>query len=131
MLSSAADSRLQMMAFFWYGTAMIVALILGYFLATDVLQIFLMVVGTAWLVLLPYHSFLAIVLSVSTFSSALIVPFFPGRPFVWEMAALLAWSGLIITISLRRYPTDAGIMIARHRWLFLGMMGYCLSLIHI
>jgi len=105
------------------------AVFLAWLVALDVTAVLLVVALVGWLVMLPYHTYLSAVLSMATFSSAFIVPFFPGRPFFWEFAALLAWSGLVITISLRRYAPDAGSVFRSNQWLFAGVTGYCMILL--
>ena len=102
---------------------------MGFYLASNLFTLAFALVAIAWLFLLPYHANLAVYLSLATYTSALILPYFPGRPYMWEFAALLGWSGLIITISLRKYATDASEVIRQHRWLFVGMIGYCVVLL--
>ena len=48
---------------------------------------------------------------------------------MWEFAAFLAWSGLIITVSLRRYAPDASKYVRENRWLFIGVLLYCFVLL--
>lgn len=100
-------------------------MMIGFYLASNIFTLAFALIGVAWLFLIPYHANLAAWLSLTTYTSALILPYFPGRPYMWEFAALLAWSGLIIIISLRKYSPDAGEVIRRHRWLFVGIIGYC------
>ncbi len=114
---------------FWLGVIALFALFVGFNLASNPFLLVFSIVFAVWLVLIPYHAKLAIYLSVATFSSALILPYFPGRPYLWEFAALLAWSGLIITISLRRYAPDTKHYIRKYRWLFVAIACYCVVLI--
>ena len=129
MFSNSFDDRLRFQQMVWFGLIGFCALLAGYYLAINSLLVALGIVGTLALMTLPYHSKLSIVLAVATFSSALIVPLFPGRPYVWEFAALLGWSGLTITIFMRQYSPDAAKVLETHRWLFLGVAGYCLVLL--
>ena len=115
--------------FFWNGIIGVSALILGYFLASSVFFIAIMVAGFGWLMLLPYHAQIAYYLSLATFGSALILPFLPGRPYVWEFAALLAWSGSIMTVTLRRYSPDFLPTLRANRLIFTGIFGYCVVLV--
>ena len=126
---SAIDSRLRLTAVFWLGVSCLFAVFLAWLVAWDLTAVFLVTALVGWLTLIPYHTYLSAVMSMATFSSAFIVPFFPGRPFFWEFAALLAWSGLIITVSLRRYAPDSGLVFRKNKWLFAGVAGYCLVLI--
>ncbi len=113
----------------WLGAAFIAVGLLGFFLATDAYFAFFVTLALLLLGSLPYHSTLAVYLSVATFSSAIIIPFAPGRPFLWEFAALLGWSGLLVTVAMRRYQKDFGNSIRENRWLFIGMLGYIAVLI--
>jgi CHASE2 domain-containing sensor protein len=67
-------------------------------------------------------------LAIATFSSALILPLFPGRPYWWEFAALLGWSGVAMTVAMRQYAPDFAQRVRANRLLFIGMIGYCLVL---
>lgn len=129
MISSTIDHRLKFQQLFWAGMIGLGALLAGYYLAINSLLVALGILGTLALMTLPYHSKLSISLSVATFSSALIVPLFPGRPYVWEFAALLGWSGIIITVCMRQYAPNVFAVLREHRWLLLGVAGYCVVLV--
>jgi hypothetical protein len=129
MISNSIDQQLRFHQLFWFGVILITAVVSGYLLAVNQLLIAMGAMGFFWLATLPYHSKLAIYLAVATFSSALIVPLFPGRPYLWEAAALLGWSGLIITISMRQYHPSSASVFRTHRWMLLGALGYCLVLL--
>ncbi len=126
---TSIESSIRFNQIFWFGVIAFFALCTGFFLASNRFTLALAVVSLGWLVLLPYHAKLASYLSIITFKSALILPYFPGRPYMWEFAAFLAWSGLGITISLRRYAPDAAKYIRENRWLFIGILIYCVVLI--
>ena len=126
---AAADQRLRFQRAIWYGVVLLTALILGAFLASDQFFVAFMIGGTLWLATLPYHANLALGLSVCTFSSALIVPFFPGRPYVWEGAAFLAWTGIIVTLMMRRNAPEFGSTVRANRWIFIGSFAYCVVLV--
>ena len=128
MASTSIESSIRFNQIFWFGVIGLGALFTGFYLASSKFTLTLVAVTLGWLVLLPYHAKLAAYLSIATFSSALILPYFPGRPYMWEFAAFLAWSGLTITISLRRYAPDAARYIQSNRWLFIGVILYCLVL---
>jgi hypothetical protein len=106
-----------------------VAVVLGYLLADNPILAFSAVIGPLWLMTLPYHSALSARLAIATFSSALIVPFVPGRPFVWECAALLGWSGMAVTLFLRREHPAMMQMIRSNALIYLGVIGYCVVLV--
>ncbi len=113
----------------WLGVALAAATLLGYFLASDAYFAFITTLAVLLLALLPYHSQIAVVLSISTFGAAFIVPFFPGRPYLWEMSALLGWSGMVVTVAMRRFKSDSGAIIRENGWLFFGLIGYCAVLV--
>jgi hypothetical protein len=123
--TTSIESSIRFNQIFWFGVIGLGTLFTGFYLASSKFTLVLVAVMLGWLVLLPYHAKLAAYLSISTFSSALILPYFPGRPYMWEFAAFLAWSGLIITISLRRYAPDAAKYIHQNKWLFIGIILYC------
>lgn len=125
MLTASIDQQIKVQKAFWFCVIILGALGMGYLLAADQLLLALAVAGGAWMMTLPYHSKLSSYLAVATFSSALIVPLFPGRPYVWEFAALLGWSGLTITVMMRQYARDSAQVIHENRWLYVGMLGYC------
>jgi hypothetical protein len=130
-MSDAFAVRLGTQKFFWLGLVSMVALLLGYLLASYFLLAGLLVIGGVAVLVLPYHTKISAYMAFATFNSALILPFFPGRPYLWEFAALLAWSGLVITISLREYAEDAWETILKNKGLFIGLVGYCLVLLSI
>lgn len=129
MITGSIDHRLRFQQVFWFSVILLAALVCGYFLATNFWMLAFGTMGFMWLILLPYHSKVSIWLAIATFSSALIVPLFPGRPYLWEFAALLGWSGLVITISMRQSSPDYWKVMTSHRMLFIGAVGYCLVLI--
>ncbi len=108
----------------WLGAAFVIVGLLGFFLASDAYFAFFVTLAILLLGSLPYHSNLAVYLSVITFSSSLIVPFAPGRPYLWEIAGLLGWSGLLVTVAMRRYKEDFSDSIRENKWLFIGIVGY-------
>ena len=108
----------------WLGAAFIAVGLLGFFLASDAYFAFFVTLALLLVGTLPYHTKMAVYLSVASFSSAIIIPFAPGRPFLWEFAALLGWSGLLVTVAMRRFKDDFGNSIRENKWLFLGILGY-------
>lgn len=129
MARTSIESSIRFNEIFWFAVIGLGALFIGFYLASSIFILILVFVILGWFLLLPYHARLAAYLSITTFSSALILPYFPGRPYMWEFAAFLAWSGLVITISLRRYAPDANHYIKENRWLFAGVILYCIVLI--
>ena len=88
-MQSDVAGRINPVVLLTAGVLAALAMACGYLLAVDVRVLSLATVGIGWLVLRPYHSPLAVYLSTLTFGTALIVPFFPGRPYVWELASLV------------------------------------------
>ncbi|MCF7763886.1 MAG: hypothetical protein K9N62_09450 [Verrucomicrobia bacterium] len=129
MSLGSIDHRLKFQFVFWFGVISLAALFSGYFLAVNSLLVAIGIIGTVGLMTLPYHSKLSYALAITTFNSALIVPLFPGRPYFWEFAALLGWSGLMVTVFMRQYARDSGRVIRENRWLLAGVVGYCVVLI--
>ncbi|MBI5775064.1 MAG: hypothetical protein HZA89_15165 [Verrucomicrobia bacterium] len=128
-VTSGWEHRVRLNLFFWFGLAAFALLVTGYLIASNPFVLGMLVVGLAWLVLLPYHTPIAACVAVATFGSALIVPLFPGRPYWWEFAALLAWTGMLVTLSLRRYEPGFWGNLRRHWVLFAGILGYCAVLL--
>ncbi len=126
---SAFARQLQFEKILWLGGAIVAFILFSALLVASSYLALFAFGGLLWLVLLPYHSQIAVRLAIATFSSSLIVPFLPGRPPVYEAAALLGWSGLVITLSLRRYSVGMGDAIRRNRWVFIGLAGYMLVLL--
>ncbi|HRZ35490.1 MAG TPA: O-antigen ligase family protein [Candidatus Paceibacterota bacterium] len=126
---SAIDYRIRFHRALWYGLILLAALSLSVFLASDQFMVAFVVGGTLWLATLPYHAHLAMVVTVTTFSSALILPFIPGRPYMWEGAALLAWTGVIVLHMVRRGSPDLAATLRAHRWVFIGSIIYCVVLV--
>lgn len=127
--SSAIDIRLRFHLFLWYSAMALSVLFLAFFLAASPFFLAVLVTGFAWLVLLPYHSQVSFYLALSTFSSALILPFIPGRPYLWEFAAVVAWTGVIITGWLRRYRPEFPQLLRENRLMFVASAAYCVVLV--
>jgi len=56
--------------------------------------------------------------------AALIVPFFPGRPFWWELCALLAWPSLLVYFLVNRVKLEALKFDRLERNALLALVGY-------
>jgi len=128
-MTSGAENHLRLQYALWIGAAATALAMLAYLLVLSPMYAVIGVVVVGWLILLPYHSRIAVWVAVATFSSALIMPFFPGRPYLWEFAALLAWSGLGITLFMRQNREDYWETMKKNRWIFIGVAGYCVVLV--
>lgn len=113
----------------WFGAAMVAVFMFALLMVSNEFLLILAVGGVLWLGLLPYHARLASGMALVTFASAFMVPGFPGRPFVWEFASFLGWSGAVITFALRRYSPDFPVVLRRHRALFIWGALYVAALI--
>ena len=129
--TSILENRIQFNQVAWLAATLVAVVFLGFYLAYDSFTAIFAMAGFFWLITLPYHSKMSIYLAVATFSSALIVPFFPGRPTMWEFAAVLGWSGVVVTLFMRQYATGFAVDLHRHRWIFIGIAGYVLVLLSI
>jgi hypothetical protein len=129
VLAQASDVRMNVQKMVAFGIIVVGALLFGSLLGSSYYIATILVVGIAALMLLPYHSMISACLAMATFNSALLLPFFPGRPYIWEFAGLLGWSGLVITISLRAYAPDAWKTVMDYKWIFVGIIGYCMVLL--
>jgi hypothetical protein len=61
--------------------------------------------------------------------AALIVPFFPGRPFWWELCALLAWPSLLAYGLVNRRKIEALNLDKNERWALGALAGYVVVLV--
>lgn len=129
MAYTYVEGQIKVQQIFLFGAIVVMTLFMGFFLAADMMSLAVVAGGVIWLALLPFHSKLAIYLSVAAFNSAFLIPFFPGRPFLWEFAALLGWTGLIISISMRQYDKNYARLILDNRWLFISLLTYCAVLV--
>ena len=129
MAVAAIENRYQLQLLIWYGVGALGLLLAAMLLAADLMLVALLLAGLGWVLTLPYHAKLSAVLAITTFSSALILPFVPGRPYAWEGAALLAWSGIVVLIMLRRFQPGLRETLRRNRWIYIGIVIYCLTLL--
>ncbi len=129
MSASAVDVRIQFQLLFWYGVITVAMLLTGMLLAANLFAIAFLLAAFGWLITLPYHAGIALVLSTIMFRAAFIVPFVPGRPYLWEIGAMLAWTGVPLTILLRKYPSDTATVIRENRWILLGCLLYSAVLV--
>lgn len=128
---TAIEARMQVHKGFVWIALLLGAVIFGFYLASNTPLLILAAAGLGWLGTLPYHARLCAVLGMTTYGSAMMVPLMPGRPFVWEIAALLGWSGVVILVALRRYSSDFGENFRRYRWILLLTLGYVIVLLYL
>ena len=127
---TAIEARMQVQkGFVWIGL-LLGAVVFGFYMASNTPLLILGAAGIGWLGTLPYHARLCAVLGITTYGSALMAPLMPGRPFVWEIAALLGWSGIVILVALRKYSSEFGENFRKYRWILLLSLGYVLVLMY-
>jgi hypothetical protein len=127
--AGSLEGALRLQKLLVFSIIMLLVSVLGYMLADDAFFAAFAFAGMTWLVLMPYHATLSVTFAVATFSTALILPFFPGRPFIWEAAALLGWTGCVLVFSFRQYRDEMWNSILEHKWMLVGVAGYCAVLV--
>jgi hypothetical protein len=115
----------------WLGAALLAAAFCGLLLAVagNFFILVYLFVPILWFALLPYHSRISLYGIVAFMSSSFIVPFIPGRPFLWEMFSLLGWSGVIVTMALREQAPDSAFRIRRNGLLLVGVVIFAIVLV--
>lgn len=126
---NAAEFQFQLQKSVLFGACLAAAVLVGLLLVGAPFLLVLALFGVVWLMTLPYHATMSIFLALATINSALIIPGVPGRPFWWELAAGLGWSGAIVTLALRRQAEGSSERIRKNWMLFLGVAGYCAVLL--
>jgi hypothetical protein len=87
------------------GAACLMAVIAGFWLADEAYLFFAIATTALYLGTLAINAKIFAWLLIALQPAALIVPFLPGRPFVWELCALLSWPSLAVwfIINWRRF----------------------------
>lgn len=101
----------------------------GLLIATDLSVLVLGLAAVGWMITLPYHANISVWLTGTMFGAGLLVPFFPGRPQLWELGSVMGWTGMIITLSLRRQAPTFAAALKRYRWMLLGVVGFVVVLL--
>lgn len=126
---NAAEFQFQLQKTVLFGACFAAAILVGLLLVGAPFMLVLGLFGVVWLMTLPYHSTISLYLALVTLNSALIIPGLNGRPFWWELAAGLGWSGVVVLMALRRQTEGAGERIRKNWMLYLGIFGYCCVLL--
>ncbi|HAB19887.1 MAG TPA: hypothetical protein PLX89_25865 [Verrucomicrobiota bacterium] len=126
---NAEELQFQLQKSVLIGACVITAIFFGLLLAGAPFLLILVLFGVVWLMTLPYHATIAVYLIIATVNSALILPSVPGRPFFWELGVALGWSGLIVSLALRRQTPGTGQRIQQNWALLAAMVGYCCVLL--
>jgi hypothetical protein len=108
----------------WYSFMFVAVLLLAVMLARNWFLAAFSTGFVIWALSLPFHARLAIVISLATFNSAILVPFAPGPLLLADAGALLSWTGVTLMVILRRTPPDMGMLLHRNRFLLLGIAFY-------
>ncbi len=98
----------------------------GLLLATNVFLLMLLAVFMVWLGTIPYHTRMSAVLSFCLLNASFVVPFVAQRPTVEEGSVFLAWTGIIVTLALRRQHPDSGTALRAHKWLWISYLAFAL-----
>ena len=112
----------------WLGAAMGGVILFALLLAFNSILLTLGVGAFLWLVTIPYHARLSVLISAVTFNSALAIPI-AGQPLVWEVASVMGWTGVLVLLFLRRFSPDFWDEVHKRRMILLGAAGYVLVLL--
>ena len=110
------------------GIACVAAVVAGAMLADQPYLIFAGLVGLAYVGTLTVNCRALAWLVIALQPAALIVPFFPGRPFWWELCALLAWPSLLAYGLVNRRKIELVGFDRSERWALAALGGYVLVL---
>ncbi len=121
---TAIEARMQVQKGFLWIVMLVAAVVFGFYMAVDSPMLVMATLGTVWLGTLPYHGRLSAVMAITTYGSAFMLPMIPGRPFLWEISALLGWSGLVMLVILRRTDPEFGANLRRNRWAIFASIAY-------
>jgi hypothetical protein len=84
----------------------------------------IVILALGWALTLPRHSELAFWIGVGAANSSILIPFLPGRPYLWEGGLLLAATGVPLAIAMRRTDPEFGDRLRRYKWPVLGLVLY-------
>ncbi len=110
------------------GLACVVAVVAGVMLADQPYLIFAGLAGLLYVGTLTVNARALAWLVIALQPAALIVPFFPGRPFWWELCALLAWPSLLAYGLVNRRKIEAVSFDRAERWALAALAGYLVVL---
>jgi len=104
--------------------ACLLAILAGMTLASEPYLVFAGLIGLLYVGTLAVNARPLAWLVIALQPAALIVPFFPGRPFWWELCALLAWPSLLAYFLVNRQKL-ADLKFDRYeRRALLALLGY-------
>lgn len=115
--------------FFVLSVCSVLALTVGYMLSTDLVDLVIWSVGVLAVGTLPTHGWLGPRIFFATFLATFLVPFAPGRPYLWEAALLACWTGLVMSSMKRRLDPGFGENVRRYRWILVGSCLYVMVLV--
>jgi len=131
MTAFEARARMQLNKGLVWTALLLGAMVFGFYMASNAPLLVLGMAGVGWMGSLPYHARLSAILGLTTYGSALMVPLMPGRPFMWELAAIFGWSGSVVLLILRRYAPDFGENVRRYQWILLSTLLYVVVLFYL
>ncbi|MGC4073688.1 MAG: hypothetical protein QM760_14500 [Nibricoccus sp.] len=100
------------------------AVVAGAMLADQPYLIFAGLAGLVYVGTLTVNCRVLAWLVIALQPAALIVPFFPGRPFWWELCALLAWPSLLAYGLVNRRKIEVVAFDRAERWALAALGGY-------
>ena len=106
MLPSSLNDPLTFRRFIIAAVGVIVALIVGIQIPDQPYVVLAGLGAFAYLFTLAVNYRWLALLMVALQPAALIMPFFPGRPYMWEVCAFLSWPSLLVSylVNRRRLP---------------------------
>ncbi len=128
---TAIEARMQVQKGFLWIVVLGAAIVFGFYMAVDSPLLILATLGLVWLATLPYHGRISAMMAITTYGSAFMLPMINGRPFLWEVSALLGWSGIVMLVILRRTDPEFGANLRRYRWIVLASVAYTCVLFYL
>jgi hypothetical protein len=109
--------------------AALLAIVVGVQITNGVFAVAATLAGAAYLFTAGVnYRWLAVVLLVLR-PAAVIVPFMPGRPFLWEVCVMLAWPSLIFALMINRLSLPHWRVDRRETWALGLLAGYAVVIV--
>ncbi len=104
--------------------ACLVALVAGFMLTESAYLVFAATLAFGYISTLTVNQKTLAWLVIALQPAALIIPFFPGRPFFWELCALLSWPSLLAYFVINRPKLEVLRLDRIERGALLALLGY-------
>ena len=105
------------------GLALILAPYIGISVASQDYTPIYVSVAVFLLLSVAYHGLISFSVMMATLNSALILPVF-GRPYWWEAAAMLGFSGVVMGVLFNTMAKDSFQNFLRYKLIFISMIAY-------